>query len=370
MPDSSSSTPRQEPLSAESSPREPKSIFLSDFDGSRRNNFTTIRILLAWSVLYGHSFVIAKMQGVSDPLREVFKGSVWIGEIAVNGFFALSGFLVAGSFIKRGIIDFTLSRTLRIFPALIMCVFIAALVMGPLVTSLSTSAYYAEAATWNYLRNGLAFFPMRWDLPGVFEGHARQGVNGSPWTLTVEVRSYTLLALLGLFGILRHRHVGNIVLLSLFLFALFHYGDIPLVGVREKWARPTGYFLLGVALYLNRERVILDTRLALFSIVLCFAAFGKPWFNFVFAPAFVYLLFYLGYRTPYLNTDGKLGDISYGVYIYAWPVQQLVVMTWPGMHPAYNIFVASALVIPIAWLSWHYLERPMLSLKGRFLVRR
>ena len=173
MPDSSSSTPRQEPLSAESSPREPKSIFLSDFDGSRRNNFTTIRILLAWSVLYGHSFVIAKMQGVSDPLREVFKGSVWIGEIAVNGFFALSGFLVAGSFIKRGIIDFTLSRTLRIFPALIMCVFIAALVMGPLVTSLSTSAYYAEAATWNYLRNGLAFVPMRWDLPGVFEGHAR-----------------------------------------------------------------------------------------------------------------------------------------------------------------------------------------------------
>lgn len=370
MPDHSTSTLRQKPLPTEIDSQETAEIVLSDFDGSRRNNFTTIRILLAWSVLYGHGFVIAKMLGVSDPLRSVFQGSVWIGEIAVNGFFALSGFLVAGSFIKRGFIDFTLSRALRIFPALIMCVAIAALVMGPIVTSLSASAYYVEAGTWSYLRNGLAFFPMRWDLPGVFEGNARQGVNGSLWTLTVEVRSYALLALLGIFGILRHRHIGNVVLLSLLLFALFHYGDIPLVGDREKWARPTGYFLLGVFLYLNRDRVILDTRLAIFSLALCFAAFGKPWFDFVFAPAFVYLLFYLGYRTPYLNTDGTLGDISYGVYIYAWPVQQLVVMAWPGMHPASNILISSAFVVPMAWLSWHYLERPMLSLKGRFLSRR
>jgi peptidoglycan/LPS O-acetylase OafA/YrhL len=340
---------------------------LSDFDGSRRNNFTSIRILLAWSVLYGHSFAIAKLPGVSDPLNRVFQGSIYIGDIAVNGFFALSGFLVCASFIKRGFADYTLSRALRIFPALITCVALATLVMGPLVTSLSVREYFADAGTWNYLRNGLAFFRMHWNLPGVFEDNVRQAVNGSLWTLTVEVRCYVLLAVIGLFGLLRDRHIGTFAMLCLFAFALFYFEDIPLVGVWDKWARPAGYFLIGVFLYLNRDRVILDSRLALFAAVLCAAAFGKPWFDYVFAPAFVYLLFYLAYGTPYLDTDSKLGDISYGVYIYAWPVQQLVVQAWPGMHPYANTLISSAFVIPMAWLSWHYLERPMLSLKGKLL---
>ena len=105
---------------------------LADYDGSRHNNFTILRIVLAWSVLYGHSFVVQKTEGIRDPLAALFQGSAWIGEIAVNGFFSISGFLVAASFVRRGVVDYLLSRALRIFPALIVCVFISVFVLGPL----------------------------------------------------------------------------------------------------------------------------------------------------------------------------------------------------------------------------------------------
>lgn len=347
--------------------QKPEIVYLSDFDGSRANNFTTIRIFLAWSVLYGHSFAIAKLPGVVDPVTRLFQGSVWIGEIAVNGFFALSGFLVTGSFVRRGVVDYTLSRGLRIFPALFMCVVISVLILGPAVTTLGASEYFASPQVWSYLKNALAFLPIQWTLPGVFEDNVQNAVNGSLWTLTVEVRCYALLALLGVFGLLRHRHVANTAVLLLFVFALHYFSDIPLVGFSEAWARPCGYFLMGVFIYLNRDKIILDGRFAVLALLLIAGSIGQEWFRWVFAPCFVYLLFFLAYRTPYLHADERVGDISYGLYIFAWPVQQVVVLLLPGMHPYLNAALSSCLVIPIAWLSWHYLERPMLSQKSRLL---
>ena len=350
---------------------DPKPVLtLVDFDGSRRNTFTTMRIILAWLVLYGHSFAIAKTPGVSDPLNRLFQGSMWIGELSVNSFFALSGFLVCASYVNRGFLDYAVSRGLRIFPALIISVIFVTMVLGAATSTLRLSDYFSELETWRYLRNALAFFRMYWYLPGVFEGNVNQAVNGSIWTLTVEVRCYALLAICGLLGVFQHRHIANFFLACLFLFSLFYFYEVPMLGVKEKWARPAGYFLLGVILYVNRDRVVLDLRLAALALLLCGSAMGKPWFDYVFAVSWVYLLFYLAYRSPYIDADKKIGDISYGVYIYAWPIQQLVVFLSPGMHPYENVIWSTLIVVPMSWLSWHYAEKPILGLKASLLKTR
>lgn len=342
---------------------------LSDFDGNRRNNFTALRIVFAWMVLYGHSFPITG-KGIKDPLKPLFEGSIWIGELAVSGFFAISGFLVAASFARRGLLDYTISRVLRIYPALIVCVLLSVFVVGPAFTELAVGEYFSRSSTMDYLWNMTLLFPVEFQLPEVFAEHARRGVNGSLWTLPVEMSCYILLAIFGAAGLLRSRVLANTALLGLLLFASFYFGDLPLIGREERWAKPASYFLVGVAIYVNRKYIPLNGPLALFATALAVGALGEAWFMYVFPPAFSYLVFYLAYRTPHLDMDRRLGDPSYGIYIYAWPVQQMVVEWFPAQGPYFNTALATLIVVSLALTSWHFLEKPALGLKGRLLTRR
>ncbi|WP_439107244.1 acyltransferase family protein [Congregibacter sp.] len=340
--------------------------FLGDYDGSRRNNFTALRIAFAWLVLFGHSFPITG-HGELNPLRDFFEKSTWIGEIAVSGFFAISGFLVAASFVRRGLVDYCISRVLRIYPALIVCVCLTVLVLGSWLTTLDRSAYFSDPRTWNYFWNTTALFPMSFRLPGVFDSLPRQGVNGSLWTLPVEVSCYLLLMVVGATGLLRWRTLANLTAVALVLFSLSYFGDIPLVGRIEKWAQPCVYFLLGVTFYINRTSVPLSLPLAIVAGALAYAALGEPWFAYVFPPAFVYLIFFAAYRSPFIDLDRWLGDPSYGIYIYAWPVQQVIANFFPEQGPYFNTGLATIVVVSLALLSWHFLEKPALGLKRRWL---
>ena len=278
-----------------------------------------------------------------------------------------SGFLVAASFIRRGVVDYLLSRALRILPALIVCVFISVFALGPSVTNLSVNEYFHNERTFGYLLNSLAYFEMQWTLPGVFTDNVRHAVNGSLWTLTVEVRCYLLLAIFGILGCLKNRMLASAIVIAVFLFGFYFFSDIPLLGINPKWSRPSFFFLIGVFFYLNRDKVILDYRLAILAMVLVLSSFGHGWFPYVFPVSFVYLLMYCVYESRYLPIDQKLGDISYGLYIYAWPVQQLVAHHFPGKTPYFNMAVSTCLVGILAYISWHYIEKRALRLKGRIL---
>lgn len=347
-----------------------KQTYLIDFDGNRHNNFTLIRIIFAWLVLYGHSYAIQKTPGIRDPLNSLFQGSLWVGELAVLGFFAISGFLVTASLIRRDVIDYTLSRMLRILPALFICVFASALILGPLMTSLSIQEYFSTSETYKYLRNSLAFMDMRWTLPGVFETNVRDAINGSLWTLTVEAKCYFILAVIGVFGILKNRAIANIFLISLLIFSYYYYSEIPLIGHKEKWARPALFFLIGILFYINRSSIILDFRLALLALALVLLSFGEPWFVYVFPVSFIYLIFYISYKTKYRPVDENIGDISYGIYIYAWPTQQVVAYFTPDGDPYSNTLLSSIIVIILAYLSWHKIEKPMLGHKKNLLNKK
>jgi peptidoglycan/LPS O-acetylase OafA/YrhL len=339
---------------------------LGDYDGNRQNNFTALRILFAWCVLFGHSFPITGY-GKLNPLSEFFEKSTWLGEVAVSGFFAISGYLVAASFVRRGMIDYCISRILRIYPALIVCVLLTIVLLGSSLTTMEQSAYFAHPRTWNYLWNATALFPMSFDLPGVFQTLPRSGVNGSLWTLPVELSCYILLMVAGATGLLRWRTLANLAGLALLLFSINYFTDVPLVGRVPRWAEPCVYFLLGVGVYLNRDSIPLSLPLAIVAVCLAYAALGEPWFPYVFPPAFIYLIFFIAYRSVYLDIDRWLGDPSYGIYIYAWPIQQTLVLLFPDEGPYFNTAIATVVVATLAMLSWHFLEKPALGLKRRWL---
>jgi len=340
--------------------------YLIQYDGDRQNNFTAIRLFLAWAVLYGHSFPV---QGtlIKDPLHHVFQGSTWIGDVAVNGFFAISGFLVCASFIKRGVFDYTVSRALRIFPALIVCVLVSVFLFGLLLTTLGPLEYLQNSTTYDYLWNMFVFLDTRWNLPGVFEGNTRSSVNGSLWTLPVEARCYLALAILGVFGLFLKRQITNVLMIGIFLFGYFYFMETPLLGQHEMWARPAMFFLIGVFFYVNRGDILLDIRLAGLSFAAIIFSFGEPWFNFILPLCYVYILFYIAYCSKYLKLDESIGDISYGVYIYAWPIQQIFATLFPQSSPYMNVMVCTVVTAVFAYLSWKYVERPSLSLKKKLL---
>ncbi|MBU2887811.1 acyltransferase [Gilvimarinus agarilyticus] len=341
--------------------------YLTDFDGRRDNNFTVIRLLLAWAVLYGHSFPIQSTKGIPDPLTQLFQGSTWVGAIAVDGFFAISGFLVTASLLRRGAVDYCLSRLLRVLPGLMVCVALSVFVLGPIMTSLPVAEYFSHPKTLQYLSNAFAFPNVQWVLPGVFENNPKTAINGSLWTLSVEVRCYVFLVALSAFYVFRTRIMANAFLLALFLFGAYFFSEIPLLGNNSRWTRTCLYFLLGVAFYINRDLILIHYRLALLALILTITAFGEQWFPYVFPVSLTYLIFYLAYGVKHIDLDKYLGDISYGVYIYAWPVQQIVASYLPGDRPYLHAVIASIIVAILAFASWRLIEKPALGLKKKLL---
>lgn len=341
-------------------------IKLSDYDGNRKNNFTSLRIFFAWCVLFSHSYPIQQADSI-NPLVYVFKGSTEIGTLAVYSFFSISGFLVSGSFVKRGFKEYIISRFLRIFPGLFVCVTITAIAFGLIMTKLTSYEYILRGETYKYIRNAFPYnFNMSRHLPGVFHDNINRSVNGSLWTLPIEVRCYTALAIIGVFGCFKNRLFANITMLSIFILGCFYSVNFSFFGGFHS-IQPALYFLIGMFVYFNRSYIYFDYRITLLAAILMFSSFGTWWNIYIFPPALVYLIFYLSYSTKYINADGGIGDISYGIYIYSWPIQQIIADYFPNISPLGNVMYSSIVTFLFALVSWRYIESPMLKLKNKLI---
>ena len=334
------------------------------------NNLTALRWFAAGLVLYGHAFVFL---GLPEPL---FLQWVPMGPLGVYIFFAISGYLVAQSWERDPhVLRFLAKRALRIFPGLAVCTLLSVLVLGPLLTTLDAGTYWRNEHTRGYLTN-MALY-ITYHLPGVFANNRLpHAVNGSLWSLPVEFFMYLLLALLGLlaaaFKAVSNRlmawAVGVMALVFMLLAALWagtttealviyrtDLRQVPMCGV---------YFLVGASLFCFKLTKYFTLSNVLLALVLWLCLGVQPhWFAmaaWVVLP-FVVLAFGLA-RQPWL-VRMHARDYSYGIYIYAFPVQQTLVSFWPQMAlPAYLL---STLVITVALaaLSWHFVEKPALKLK-------
>jgi peptidoglycan/LPS O-acetylase OafA/YrhL len=333
-----------------------KDTMLEHEEKSKRNNFTLLRMILATSVLFGHSFPIVGKG--SDPISvALLQPTEWIGSMAVNGFFFISGFLVVGSFVRRGAFNYILSRALRLYPAVLVYSVITILVIGPIFSSVSLNEYFLARPWFNFINAGL----WQWshNLPFVFQHNPIPGAtNGSAWTLPAELRSYILICCIGFFGALDTKIRANFSLIGLLLVCRFFYSDLPLFGGYASFQTPLIYFLTGSIFLINRNIIPMNHYVNVFFCLLTVISI-KFGFLYFMLPIFMgYILLNFVYRVPYINVD-RVGDLSYGIYIYAWPVQQLI--WYPGQGPYENFFISLFFVSFLAYLSWHFVEKPALD---------
>lgn len=341
---------------------------LSDFDGNHQNNFTALRLLFAWMVLFTHSFAIVNPQ-VIDPISARIMPWHWLGGIAVGGFFAISGFLVTASFVQRGAGTFVASRALRLFPCVIVYSLVMIFLLGPFAARVDFQTYW-RAEPWANMWNALLW---RWEhnLPYVFDANPMKGsTNGSAWTLPIELRCYIGVLFLGLAGAFKERRTANFALLLLLVTVAMNRKELPFFPEGERAVEPIFFFLVGGLAWVNRAHIPMSALLAAVALAAPVAAAVlkiPAVFEWAFIVGFTYVILFAAYCLPHLNVD-RFGDISYGLYLYAWPIQQLV---WhPGQGGLRNAAYATAIVVPIAYLSWRLVEKPALGLRKSLQLNR
>ncbi|VVO85095.1 acyltransferase family protein [Pseudomonas fluorescens] len=331
--------------------------FLGFHEKNRDNNFTILRLALAWLVLFGHSFPLT---GTGfDPLSKLIMPYTWIGGIAVGGFFAISGYLVSASITQRSMPDFIASRALRLYPAIFVYSLVAVLIIGPIAIKVPLSQYFA-ADPWQNLWNA-TLWDWIYNLPYAFSENPIPGsTNGSSWTLPVELRCYLLVLVFGFFGIYDSRIRANVALLGLLVVMRISYADVPVFGDNPRFEHPLTFFVIGCLFWVNRSWIPLNWPLAIFAVVGAILSTGSVWYLYAYVLAVTYVMFMIVYNLPHFDLD-RYGDFSYGVYIYSWPISQLV--WFEGQNAYVNTLLATLVVFPISFLSWRYIEKPALKLK-------
>jgi peptidoglycan/LPS O-acetylase OafA/YrhL len=257
--------------------------------------------------------------------------------------------------------EFTRARLLRIVPAFALVLLVCAYFIGPLLSARSMAEYFRDPAVPAYVWKNLRFgADMAWQLPGLFQGNVRDAVNGSIWTLPAEMRMYVLTAALGAFGLLSRRWLGSACLLALVVLALTRPEFIPM---HPDWLRLAGFFALGILVQLHKDRLqVRHSAMAMlvFLLYLSMQTRAMPW---LFAFTLAYFCFWFAYRTPVWRQLERWGDPSYGIYLWGWPLQQILVAKLPAMAAWHNFLLAAVLATCMGYLSWWCLERPALKLK-------
>lgn len=342
-------------------------IRLSDVVHGRNNNFHLLRLIAASAVLLSHSFPLATGDRHTEPLRAAY--GCTFGSIAVDLFFLISGMLVTMSLVRRSsAADFTKARFFRIWPGLIVAVLLTVLVLGPVFTTVPLSTYFTAKETARYLYLNLSLFKgVAYVLPGVFATNAwPSAINGSLWTLPSEVRCYV--ALLAIWVLLKPlKRPGSLrwalACAWVALFASVAW-SLRTMTIEDAPARLWLMFCSGAMLYLLRDRIVLSWAglLAVIVVVAITAGHGVA-FGIVYCLALPYAMLCAAYLPSGVFLQyNRLGDYSYGVYIYAYPVQQTLMHLWPTLGPIALFGTAMPLTLVPAILSWHFIEKPATAL--------
>lgn len=327
-----------------------------------RNHFHLIRLVAAWMVIYSHAWAITGAPG-ADHIGHLTAGVMPAGGLAVDVFFVISGFLVAASFERNRIRTFVAARALRIYPALIVNVLLVVLVLGPLLTT--AADYWSNATTWRYLRANATLTSAQFWLPGVFDDLPRTAVNGSLWTLPIEVRLYVALLLAGVAGMLAPRRYAPAWALAMIALWTLAHLRAPLPEHLQNLVWLVSFFITGTLFWTLRTRIRLDGRVLLALLIVAAITRGGPGFKAAYLAVVVYGTFWLAFLPgrPLIVRN----DLSYGVYLYGWPMQQLAFLAGATTILA-NILVASALAFGCAALSWFLVEKPALSYRRRLVA--
>lgn len=345
---------------------------ISDFLDGRNNNFNLIRFLAATAVIFSHAWVMIASMDVIQPL---FKATGYaLGDLAVNIFFILSGFLVTQSIIHRNsLADYAIARGLRIFPALIAVAIVTALIIGPLMTAKPVSEYFASLDTWIYIAVTSLSLP-DFPLPGVFEtAPTANKVNEPIWTLRYELVAYIGLAGLWLVGLLKTKTRFTFVLLAgvgvYFALTIFTSLRAEIAAV-DHLSRFALCFLFGISAYIYRHHIPLHWGIVALLLVTTVLVKETTYYQFFLILFMAYTCLAAAYLPGgLLRSFNRLGDYSYGLYIYGWPMAQGAHQLFPQLNELELFAVSFAGALAGAIVSWHLIERWALSWKIIVITR-
>lgn len=337
---------------------------------SQHNNFDLLRFLAAIAVIFSHSFALCNAHG--DPLNLISHGLFDFGGLAVAIFFTISGYLISASFIRRSeIIYFIWARFLRIFPGLFVAVIFCALIIGPLNTQLTLVQYFINKQFYSYLLKNVFLLHLHpWDyLPAVFENNPYpNAVNGSLWTLPLECMMYLLIGLLGLLGALTQNKLKGIVFFVTSICAVllhFHNGMhyLSLHFLRD-YLPSMSCFMFGTLFFIYHENIKINVIGLILLIALTFLLPHAYLFS-LFYLTLSYGVLYFAFNVYYISgVFKKFGDLSYGLYIYAFPIQQTL-MHYIAFSNGYYLFLSTVpFSMILAYLSWHIIEKKAIKLKS------
>ena len=286
-------------------------------------------------------------------------------------FFFLSGILIAQSFDRsRSLGGFVAARVLRIFPALIVVVVLTALVLGPLLSTVGWRAYFTSGLVPLYIAKTVTLVTGSAPLPGLFQDLPFPRVNMSLWTLKYEVICYAGLTLLGLIGLFDARWRRAATVLLAIGVAVVYVAAYEPMGARSSidLVRYFAlYFGMGTLAYMCRDWLQIRPVLLVPLALVFWAAIGTRFAELACAVLLGYATIVAarmswGFLTPFTREH----DWSYGVYIYAAPLQQALLKLWPSLDPVALSCFALAATLPLARLSWDWIEKPAMALRHRF----
>lgn len=333
---------------------------LGDALNGHDNALNFIRLVLASSVIVSHSFPLT---GIADPTGGYLTG---LGGFAVNGFFIVSGYLIAASKMRMGLAPYLWRRALRILPAFWSMLLMTGFVFAPLATLLTAERWNADAGWLFVWKNALLRMNL-WGVPGTLTSVAYPNVwNGSAWTLFYEFGAYLMVG--GLLALSWVRRRAILVFATLFVAIVviqpLAYGPLDVTtNLYLNALRLGGYFVVGSLFYFVRDHIRISAWLALASAVmlgLLVVTHCDWWFGQI---PFAYLVLWLG--ATLRTRIGATNDISYGIYIYAFPMQQFAYLfvgaTWGWVG---HSLLALAMTVPLAAASWFLVEKPVMTLRG------
>ena len=326
--------------------------------------FSAIRLVAALAVVYAHSYDLTGNR-LRKPMFYIGHQQIRLGRIGVDVFFVISGFLIAASWDRSSSLsDYARKRIARVWPALTTVVLLSVVLIGPIATRLSIGDYFSRSATYEYAWHNLTMlFGMRHDLPGVFPNAAQGSVNGSLWTLPYELWGYVVIAALGCIRQLRKGPLLYLMLgATVTLFHLSYLNKFELraelagMGARDAVELAT-MFLLGASLSRVRDR--LNQRLALtggIALIAVAFAFGVPAIYFIGLGLAV--IGAGGFEGSITRALDRFGDPSYGIYLFSYPLQQILYTTGAARTPRPMVMWSFALSLLVGYASWHCIERP------------
>lgn len=333
------------------------SIKLSDTVGIKSENLQLTKFIASIMVILSHSFILSTASNEKEWFSILTNDQLTMGSFAVAVFFVCSGYLIPMSLEKsKTAFRFFEARLIRLVPSLFFICLIVMLLCG-FISDLSLPEYYTSLETWGYLRN--AVFLKQLDLPGVFTHNIYAStINGPLWTLRLEVICYILCFIaykLKFFD----KKLFAITIPLVFGASYFLWTQISIAPTLREILRPVLLFYIGMGFWIYREHIRLHFTGFGIALLACVLLFHYGYGQAAMFLCFPYICIMLWFGLPQCPKKlGILGNYSYVIYLWAFPIQQAVIHFHGGAMDSYkNFFLSTAITILISIPTYHFVEK-------------